>query len=1334
MSMILSVCLVSNIKLNIKAEDSITFKPLYIGSNSFDNDLSTNVKITDNTKNYETAITFLVHGISSSSSAWSNDLGTKYGTSKVSDSGEFTYNPNSIIECLRRRADVDVYLIESTEDNPINDDNYVNNGFYLKRLIVDESKDEYYSSNECYVDTIIDTSKHIVVVYEASCNQVNSNIVEIAYEELEYVINKITNNVVQVNNSKVKINLIGHSRGGILNMMYATDYPYNVDGLFSIGTPYTGTSIAPLNDLLGGGFGLDGLIDSPGGSEIVNKGYVEALKTNWQNMYATYNPDINFHAIAGSTDITHLISLLKDAYNTPSFDSSMKSAILKVLTLLISFERSYVKTHNVYLYENIDNEEEKLYNSLLGLVFILITSLADTGLTNEQISAIAQLLYEIYYSTETDSLFIKTDLFVDTHSQLAKGFETDLEDNFLDIPINRYEKIFTINNCEFYDRSEDDLSIVHNNEARDLEIINYILSNITLSGTDSYINTCYLENNSLAVMWKKVDNTNMVSLNDSVSIRLYDSTNPVIIPVKGISKYFNNNYNSNAIRYVDLGNSIRYIESGAFDNHNEIISFTVNSSNSYFSTDSNNNLYDYDKTILIKGCNAAGFTSIVLPVSTRIINSSAFKDNKALTSVDLNNVRIVYEKAFYNSTSLSSISGDNLVLADDLCFYNTNWFNNINTTLKLGKVLIKYFGADEKLIIDDCTCIYSHAIYNNTTLKEIVCGAELTYIDTCAFVNNTNLENIYLFSPSINVGKAYSIVTDSENNNTIKCHYVANEKSGFTDYGTLRNCCTMIYMDEFTVDCTTTSSLHHFSLPASGYELIRFNIDCPKTYTFMASSTSTLAIELYDYKMNLVHNTNILSTNGLTTTLKEYISKGIYYLKVYYIDLEAIGDITISYQATWPVSYNSISLGTNNILSHLHENKDGDFVNHLRLPRVGREGFYKFTISGLNIDGSNVICTEGAIVIYDENGRELPMALYSMINTNSLAINKNGINEMIVFLPSYIYNYYVKIKMPTNQYQSLKLNISKITESTIDLFDVSEEGDSVVMNLNGFSTGDNLKKIVLKQAGLFELTNQGFTSGQFVILEEKMVLDDEIIFGDILIYDIATLENNTFTLVEGTYYIGYINANLYANLTFALTRKVSNYGSSYLEADPANVNTYGSEVTLNNGELYSNEITQGFTRIIYLANGESRLNYHWYSSNEKVARITSFGTVIGLCVDIDTPVKIMAVNIDDPSKVYTKEFVIKKDIKTFTSNPIERYDTIIIDRMLNEDYQIDLSTLNVPVNWLQYYTWSSSSQYLSVDQLGRLYLDNRATSDTYIITGTYKLNPRVKVYIKVIVK
>ena len=165
----------------------------------------------------------------------------------------------------------------------------------------------------------------------------------------------------------------------------------------------------------------------------------------------------------------------------------------------------------------------------------------------------------------------------------------------------------------------------------------------------------------------------------------------------------------------------------------------------------------------------------------------------------------------------------------------------------------------------------------------------------------------------------------------------------------------------------------------------------------------------------------------------------------------------------------------------------------------------------------------------------------------------------------------------------------------------------------------------------------------------------------------------------------------------------------------------------------SNFVTQGFTRLIYFSTEESRLDYFWYTSNEGAARITDYGTVMALGVAQDTTVKIMGVNISNPSLTFVKEFVIKKDLKTYESNPLVYNIQLTMGTGTNNITRIILTSLNVSINWLQYYNWTSSSDDLDVDQFGRLYSDPVASGKTYIITGQYSMNPRIKINISVIV-
>jgi hypothetical protein len=186
----------------------------------------------------------------------------------------------------------------------------------------------------------------------------------------------------------------------------------------------------------------------------------------------------------------------------------------------------------------------------------------------------------------------------------------------------------------------------------------------------------------------------------------------------------------------------------------------------------------------------------------------------------------------------------------------------------------------------------------------------------------------------------------------------------------------------------------------------------------------------------------------------------------------------------------------------------------------------------------------------------------------------------------------------------------------------------------------------------------------------------------------------TLVLDPGTYYIGYFNNLIGANITATLTRVLQNPPNmtTAMVADPGIGYSSGSEVRFNNGQFGNHSITEGFTRNLYFIPESgtlpslSRLDYDWYSSNPSVATVSQYGTVFANAVTSDTTVTIYAVYKLNPSLVYTRTFNILND----TSQEI-----IVIERNMtysysaeNGTYKIELNETNCPYPWIQYYTWS----------------------------------------------
>ena len=108
-------------------------------------------------------------------------------------------------------------------------------------------------------------------------------------------------------------------------------------------------------------------------------------------------------------------------------------------------------------------------------------------------------------------------------------------------------------------------------------------------------------------------------------------------------------------------------------------------------------------------------------------------------------------------------------------------------------------------------------------------------------------------------------------------------------------------------------------------------------------------------------------------------------------------------------------------------------------------------------------------------------------------------------------------------------------------------------------------------------------------------------------------------------------------------------------ADPGFGYTYGSEVRFNEGEFGGTTITEGFTRNLhFISDGYvpsfSRLDYNFYSSNNSVATVSQYGTVLAKPVEEDVEVTITAVYKENPSYIFTKTFIIKNEVKNTMIN------------------------------------------------------------------------------------
>ena len=117
-----------------------------------------------------------------------------------------------------------------------------------------------------------------------------------------YVINDIKNLKGGV---LPKVNLIGHSRGGLTNMQYALDHPDIVDSIYSLNTPYLGTTIAIIdyNTISES----EGIVENGGIRDIQDNEVYMSYYNRWNDDYDDLYKDINVYAFGMYQEIEMLI-------------------------------------------------------------------------------------------------------------------------------------------------------------------------------------------------------------------------------------------------------------------------------------------------------------------------------------------------------------------------------------------------------------------------------------------------------------------------------------------------------------------------------------------------------------------------------------------------------------------------------------------------------------------------------------------------------------------------------------------------------------------------------------------------------------------------------------------------------------------------------------------------------------------------------------------------------------------------------------------------------------------------------------------------------------------
>ncbi len=613
----------------------------------------------------------------------------------------------------------------------------------------------------------------------------------------------------------------------------------------------------------------------------------------------------------------------------------------------------------------------------------------------------------------------------------------------------------------------------------------------------------------------------------------------------------------------------------------------------------------------------------------------------------------------------------------------------------------------------------------------------------------------YVASFSNLVDQNYSLL----DNYTDKYHIYYNS---VLNYELLENHNFSIHLGGYKYKCDTCECIHvkaddeytisnysltiKDSLEVSNKRLIKVNCKYSKHYEIIFQGDLNFDIVLYDENLNTIQIDYLEFQNNNKHFVK-MLNNGTYYIEI-------INQSSLNNEVNMKIiSRNTAYLSTTDndiLINTINFNEDIYSSNYYYFISSKESAIFQFKIIGTKLDGNSIEFPANAVSIYLDEDRTTVLNKIGTSLYNDPACNKAGENSFIAYLSSGSY-YYIDINIPTDNLISLNLVIELFDIENLNLFNMVENENTILEIIQTHKSGDYFKMFDLYQSGSFciNVNYDGQLNQDFIFILAKRVYNEttkKYSVQTIKFEHVNSSNDSIFynlNLRDGQYYIGFINKQDNDNFTVSITRRITQFGSEHLIADPEDINLCGSQIKIlemneSNKSYLENYITVGFTRLIYLDETDfddlSRLEYLWYSSNESIAKVTNYGTVLGVSQGI---VKIMAVHKDDCSIVYVKEFeVIEDNSNNHDEIEVTSNYSIKYSETNNGTFHLQLEKTNCPYPMYQSYSWE---QYIYNESIGMdaTVLGNCNFHVTgpgnFTIIGTYDVDPRIKIIINVII-
>lgn len=206
-----------------------------------------------------------------SSSVWSNDANFELG-----------YRDGSFLENLVLNMRANIYTAKYTDEDQL----------VINELLVEN--EQYINNN---VDNIDPHSNSIIIFENNGEWEINN-----AYNQFEKFLNSILKDNV------LKANLIGFSKGGLVNLKYATNYSNSIANIYNISTPHNGAVLATVEKIRNE-LNLNELNLSEAENDFIGN-----LKLSWNDLVTKPN----FYTVSVGFDTKYIKKIIKDIDSIPS--------------------------------------------------------------------------------------------------------------------------------------------------------------------------------------------------------------------------------------------------------------------------------------------------------------------------------------------------------------------------------------------------------------------------------------------------------------------------------------------------------------------------------------------------------------------------------------------------------------------------------------------------------------------------------------------------------------------------------------------------------------------------------------------------------------------------------------------------------------------------------------------------------------------------------------------------------------------------------------------------------------------------------------------------------